>query len=68
MDPILFWNDVAIEVHRRDFAFNKDPVSGDVIKPQQGGPTRTSRALAIVHIAMYDAWNGAKATGNKGLS
>ena len=67
MDPILFWNDVAIEVHRRDFAFDKDPVSGQVIGPQQGGPTRTSRALAIVHIAMYDAWNGAKATGNNYL-
>ncbi|WP_192499067.1 vanadium-dependent haloperoxidase [Skermanella pratensis] len=24
--------------------------------PEQGGPTRTSRALAIVHLAMHDAW------------
>ena len=67
MDPILFWNDVAIEVHRRDYAFNIDPATGKEIMPQQGGPTRTSRALAIVHIAMYDAWNGAKATGNNYL-
>ena len=61
MDPILFWNDIAVEVHRRDF------VGIPEISPQQGGPTRTSRALAIVHVAMYDAWNGAKATGNNYL-
>lgn len=61
MDPILFWNDVATEVHRRDFSAIPE------VAPQQGGPTRTSRALAIVHIAMYDAWNGAKATGNNYL-
>jgi acyl-CoA-binding protein len=67
MDPILFWNDVAVEVHRRDYAFDSDPATGKEIGPQQGGPTRTSRALAIVHIAMYDAWNGAKATGNNYL-
>ena len=66
MDSILFWNEVAIEVHRRDFAFEKD-AAGKEISPQQGGPTRTSRALAIVHISMYDAWNGAKATGNNYL-
>ena len=57
-DPIMFWNDVAQEVHRLDFSFIPD------IGPQQGGPTRVSRALAIVHIAMYDAWNGATGTGN----
>ena len=65
-DPILFWNEVALEVHRRDFAF--DPgADGKPQTPQQGGPTRTSRALAIVHIAMYDAWNGANATRNNYL-
>jgi hypothetical protein len=62
MDPILFWNDVALEVHRRDFSFDLGP-DGKPLAPQQAGPTRTSRALAVVHIAMYDAWNGAGATG-----
>src|SRR5581483_2977587 len=61
-DPILFWNEVALEVHRRDFSF----ANGQ--QPQQGGPTRTSRALAIVHLAMYDAWNGAKMTGKNYLN
>ncbi len=66
MDPILFWNVIALEVHRQDFAFE---IGGDgkPQSPQQGGPTRTSRALAIVHIAMYDAWNGANATGKNYL-
>ena len=66
MDPILFWNDVALEVHRRDFAFEPGP-DGSVRGPQKGGPTRTSRALALVHIAMYDAWNGAKSSGKNYL-
>jgi vanadium chloroperoxidase len=46
MQPILFWNEVALETHRRDFAGGK---------PQVGGPTRVSRALAIVHAAIYNA-------------
>ncbi len=50
-DPILFWNDVLLEANRRDHsdAFS----SGD-----QRGPTATSRAFAIVHLAMHDAWFG----------
>jgi vanadium chloroperoxidase len=46
MQAILFWNEVALETHRLDFA------SG---RPTVGGPTRVSRALAIVHAAMYNA-------------
>jgi Vanadium chloroperoxidase N-terminal domain len=65
-DPILFWNEVALEVHRRDFAFEPG-ADGKPLAPQQGGPTKTSRALAIVHIAMYDAWNGANSTGQNYL-
>ena len=57
MNPILYWNAVALEVERRDFTFNGDGDSSAAGKldPEQGGPTRTSRALAIVHIAMYEA-------------
>lgn len=46
MKTILFWNEVALETHRRDFE------SG---ARQVGGPTRVSRALAIVHAAIYNA-------------
>jgi hypothetical protein len=49
MDSILFWNDVALEANR---------VSHTDGKKEQNGPTLSSRALAIVHLAMYDAYVG----------
>jgi vanadium chloroperoxidase len=49
-DPILYWNDVAIEANRVDHTEGKE----------QPGPTLSSRALAIVHLAMYDAYAGAR--------
>jgi Vanadium chloroperoxidase N-terminal domain/PAP2 superfamily len=53
MDPILFWNDVALEANRVSFtgAVNEQP-----------GPPLSARALAIIHLAMYDAF--AKVSGN----
>lgn len=47
-DSILKWNAIALQAVADDHSFGA---------PEQGGPTRTSRALAIVHIAMYDALN-----------
>jgi hypothetical protein len=62
IDSILHWNAIAIETARRDFETADPKVSPS---PEQGGPTRTSRALAIVHAAMFDAYtrvrNGAAA-------
>jgi Vanadium chloroperoxidase N-terminal domain len=52
MDPILFWNDVALEANR---VSHTDPEKGE-----QKGPTLSSRALAIVHLAMYDAYAGVR--------
>src|SRR5262245_32416753 len=49
IDPVLEWNAVALEVNRVSY-------SGGVINDQIG-PTRSSRALAIVHAAMFDAYN-----------
>src|SRR5215217_5510490 len=49
-DPILYWNDVALEANR---------VSHTNGKGEQTGPALSSRALAIVHLAMYDAFVGA---------
>lgn len=46
-DSILFWNDVALEANR---------VSHTDGSKEQNGPTLSSRALAIVHIAMHDAF------------
>ena len=49
-DSILFWNAVALEANR---VSHSDPA-----KRQQNGPTLSSRAIAIVHLAMYDAFVG----------
>lgn len=59
MDPILYWNDVALEANRVDFTVGStsaDP--GKQGKAEQGGPTLSSRAMGIVHLAMYDAYAG----------
>lgn len=56
MDHILYWNAVALEANRRDFS---NVPGTDKPSPEQGGPTLSSRALAIVHLAMYDAHAGA---------
>jgi Vanadium chloroperoxidase N-terminal domain len=49
MDAILYWNEVALEANR---------VSHTNGKNEQTGPTLSSRALGIVHLAMYDAFAG----------
>ncbi len=49
MDAILFWNDVGLEANR---------VSHSNGKNEQTGPTLSARALAIMHLAMYDAFVG----------
>lgn len=46
-DPILLWNEVALEANR---------ISHTNGQGEQTGPTLSSRALAIVHLAMYDAY------------
>ena len=53
MDPILFWSDVALEANR---------VSHTNGAGEQTGPVLSARALAIVHLAMYEAY--ARVLGN----
>ena len=50
MDPILIWNEVALEANAVNHTNGQER--------GEGGPTRSSRALAIVHLAMYDAYVG----------
>jgi vanadium chloroperoxidase len=50
MDPILYWNEVALEANRVSHTDGQDV--GTL------GPTLSSRAMAIVHLAMYDAYAG----------
>ncbi len=49
MDQILYWNDVSLEANRVSHTNGQD---------EQTGPTLSSRALAIAHLAMYDAFVG----------
>jgi hypothetical protein len=51
-DSILAWNEVSLEANRISHT--------DTDKREQTGPTLSSRALAIVHLAMYDAYAAVK--------
>jgi membrane-associated phospholipid phosphatase len=48
-------NQLALDLVQRDFSPGVHP------SPSNGGPTKTSRALAIIHLAAHDAY--AKVTG-----
>lgn len=48
-DPILLWNDVSLEANR---------ISHTNGQGEQAGPPLSARALAIIHLAMYDAFAG----------
>jgi len=48
---LLFWNEIALNANALDHARVAPLI------PDQGGPLRTARAFAIVHIAMFDAFN-----------
>lgn len=52
MDQILFWNDVALEADRTTHT------TGDAAELMSQGPAGSTRALAIVHLAMHDALFG----------
>jgi len=52
MDPILFWNEIALEANRKSHTAMQD--AGSL------GPPLSARALAIVHLAMYEAYAGAQ--------
>lgn len=47
-DAVLDWNAIALEAVKND---------ASLAPPDEGGPTRAANALAIVHLAMYDAVN-----------
>lgn len=64
IDAILHWNLIALNAVKTDYSTSDPSINPS---PQQGGPTSTSRALAIVHLAMYDAYVGVRG-GAKYLS
>ncbi len=55
-DPVLYWNEIALQALADDH-------SGIFGPPEQFGPGPASRALAIVHAAIYDAVNSIDRTG-----
>lgn len=56
MNHILFWNAAALAANRNDFS---NMPGTNLPRREQGGPTLSARALAMVHLAMYDAHAGA---------
>ncbi|MBI5339280.1 MAG: phosphatase PAP2 family protein [Mycolicibacterium rufum] len=48
MNSVLYWNSVLLEASRRDF-------TKGYVNNQQPGPIRTSRAMAMAHLAIHDA-------------
>lgn len=50
-DYVMLWNAVALEMNRRDH-------TGRMNAKNNRGPTASSRALAIIHLAMHDAFFG----------
>ena len=60
-DAVLDWNAVLCAANANDH-------SGTFGSKQQGGPGRTARAFAIVHIAIYDAVNSIRPRAKKYLT
>ena len=50
VDAILHWNDISLQAEAND-------KSGTFGSADAAGPTGASRALAMVHVAMFDAIN-----------
>ena len=50
-------HDKAIDAHIQDYS-RRDDATGRPLDPRVDGPCYTSRSLAMVHVAMYDAFAG----------
>src|SRR5262245_65786455 len=59
VDVILEWNAVMLQANAVDH-------SGSA--PEEGGPTLTARAFAIISAAMYDAYNSINRIGDPYLT
>src|SRR5262245_39583531 len=59
VDVILEWNAVMLQANAVDHS---------LAAPEEGGPTLTARAFAIVSAGMYDAYNSIQQIGNPYLT
>jgi len=59
LERLVMWNQIAMDTTAFDHAppAKVGPAADEVLSLQQLGPHRSSRAMAIVHIAMFDAVN-----------
>lgn len=72
-DAVLFWNEVALEAHRRDFTFTDTDGEDETdaaadrmgLHPEHVGTPAASRIFAILHLAIYDAWHTLSPTGGE---
>ena len=53
-DRVALWHEILLNTHAMD---HTPSPSGDPAPLDQGGPTRTSRAMAMTQIAVFDAVN-----------
>jgi hypothetical protein len=53
---VTTWHENAIKAHEKDYSRTK--VNGEILPPKVPGPGCTGRALAMVHLAIYDAYVG----------
>jgi len=60
-DAILFWNSVALDTVAADIDRASDNKPDTA--PEAAGPVLGARALAMVHLAMLEAYNAASGTG-----
>lgn len=56
-ERVLFWNEATQAANAID---HSPGIPGGALTAEQLGPTRSSRAFAIVHIAMFDAVNAVR--------
>jgi hypothetical protein len=57
-ERVLYWNGAALAANAIDHA---PGIPGGMLMADQLGPTRSSRAYAIIHIAIFDAINAVRA-------
>lgn len=56
---IAFWHQLVLDLQLADYSrVNSDGVEDTIIDPENPGPCYASRAMAMVHLAMYDAFVG----------
>jgi hypothetical protein len=54
---VAYWHSIALTMHQRDYS--RTELNKPLTDPTQPGPCYTTRAMAMVHLAIYDGLVGA---------